>query len=279
MSSSVLTMMLSIAAFPPTAASATAQSVEALAPSGSWTVDYRPRQCVLSRPFGTGAARRIFALASEATRERVNLVVTEAVADGRGGGSDSFDVRVAVDGGVPSDALRAQSDTLPNAGQRVTRIPLPDATSKAVASARRILVSGRPFTAAFAPSGMAKAYAAFDRCARDLAEKTGVDLALRDAVVTKAEPAGDIGALFGFDNYPPGARQRGDSGRARVLLTIEPVGGVSACKVIETSFSVELDAKTCTLFLGKSRWRPARDRDGKPVRSQQMTAVEWRLGF
>lgn len=251
-----------------------AASPAAQVPSGPWNLEYHEKRCVLSRPFGAGTARRTLAIVSEIGRDAPNLVVTQSDPSSQAG--SNFDARVTIDD-APPVTVKAQSDHVAAIGQRVTRVFLDDPLARGIASARRIGIAGRGFDADFAPTGMAKAHAAFDACTRDLMKRVGVDLALRDAVAVKAQPDGDIGPLFGFDNYPPEARRRNESGRAAVLLTIEAGGQVSACRLVETSGSGSLDAKTCELFLNRSRWKAATDAAGNPVRSQLMTAVRWQL--
>lgn len=53
----------------------------------------------------------------------------------------------------------------------------------------------------------------------------------------------------------------------RVLVTFDVLtnGRASDCKVFQSSGVPSIDAETCALVIGKLRFRPARDEDGRPI--------------
>jgi TonB family protein len=68
------------------------------------------------------------------------------------------------------------------------------------------------------------------------------------------------------------------SGMTILRLAISDGGRVTDC-TIETSSGVPaLDRRACTIALDKGRYRPATDKDGKPVSSNKRLKIVWRQG-
>lgn len=86
------------------------------------------------------------------------------------------------------------------------------------------------------------------------------------------------GRLYNSD-YPRVAMEAGIEGTLTVVVTIEPNGRVSYCDVVRSSGSGVLDETTCRLVQQRYRYRPARDPDGRPVRSREMQNHSWVMEF
>lgn len=67
-------------------------------------------------------------------------------------------------------------------------------------------------------------------------------------------------------DYSSSARRNWPSGK-RVLVSfeVELNGRASGCRVVQSSGVAAIDAETCRLVTTKLRFRPAKDREGKPV--------------
>lgn len=65
-------------------------------------------------------------------------------------------------------------------------------------------------------------------------------------------------------------------GFAHLLLTIDEGGRVAACSVIQGTGSGAVDQAMCQLMERQSRWSPARDTDGRPIRVQLRYTSVWR---
>jgi len=90
---------------------------------------------------------------------------------------------------------------------------------------------------------------------------------------------GDIRKLFTTDDYPQEALVRDQQGTAQFLLLIGTDGKVAACHVVKASGVPSLDGMGCQAIRQRARFKPALDRNGKPVRSAYTTPpVSWRLG-
>lgn len=82
------------------------------------------------------------------------------------------------------------------------------------------------------------------------------------------------GSLSNAD-YPAGLGEAGISGTVSVLYAVEVDGRVSDCLVTRSSGSRRLDETTCRLIERRFRFAPARDREGRPVRSRIEENHSW----
>jgi periplasmic protein TonB len=66
-----------------------------------------------------------------------------------------------------------------------------------------------------------------------------------------------------------------DRGFGFLLLTISETGRVSDCNVLQSAGSPEVDQALCNLMLRKSRWAPARDKQGNPISVKLRYTATW----
>ena len=76
-------------------------------------------------------------------------------------------------------------------------------------------------------------------------------------------------------DYPGGLGEAGIGGTVSVLYAVETDGRVSDCRVTRSSGSPRLDETTCRLIERRFRFAPARDRQGRPVRSRIEENHSW----
>ena len=102
----------------------------------------------------------------------------------------------------------------------------------------------------------------------------------RDLSVPAVPPriSGNPAAYFGPDAYPAEAARRGWEGRSSVAVMVDPEGMPTACEVMKSSGHAILDRTTCRMAMEHVRFRPALDRQGRPVRSiYRDFNVRWQL--
>lgn len=90
-------------------------------------------------------------------------------------------------------------------------------------------------------------------------------------------PDPEMVTLDAAAHYPAGplaARQEGD---VVMTLTVDPLGKVTDCAVINTSMVKELDAAACALMRASGKFDPALDSTGKPVKSVVPATFNWVL--
>ncbi len=88
---------------------------------------------------------------------------------------------------------------------------------------------------------------------------------------------GNPGQFFGPDAYPAEAIRAGEQGRTVAALTIDAAGLPTACAVETSSGSRSLDSATCAIAMGRVRFDPARDEEGRPIASHYRLPVRWVL--
>jgi len=87
-----------------------------------------------------------------------------------------------------------------------------------------------------------------------------------------------MNALFGTDNYPPEAIRAREEGSVSAKLRVDERGHVADCVILQSSGSHSLDRATCATIERKDTpFEPARDEAGKPVASDYVLSVQWRL--
>lgn len=78
-------------------------------------------------------------------------------------------------------------------------------------------------------------------------------------------------------DYPPEALRNGWEGDVVTDLTINTLGRVSACHVVQSSGHKVLDDATCDLLIKRAIFNPATE-NGKPVEDHVRTPpIKWRL--
>lgn len=89
---------------------------------------------------------------------------------------------------------------------------------------------------------------------------------------------GPLASLVTADDYPAGARYRGESGTVRFRLDVDTAGRVHGCTILASSGASILDATTCRLMRARARFTPARDASGKSVPGSVESSIGWKLG-
>lgn len=78
------------------------------------------------------------------------------------------------------------------------------------------------------------------------------------------------------DHYPADALRVRAEGRTAFILTIQPDGRPSACRITVSSGNAYLDEATCELFR-KGRFDPAVDDKGAKLAGEWASAMRWEL--
>jgi TonB family protein len=95
-------------------------------------------------------------------------------------------------------------------------------------------------------------------------------------IATPAE--GDVKSLFSDWDYPDEAMIRRQEGTAQFILLINQQGRIAGCNVLQPSGVPVLDSMGCAVIRERAKFKPARDKDGKPVRSTYISPpVSWRI--
>lgn len=88
-----------------------------------------------------------------------------------------------------------------------------------------------------------------------------------------------VGGKIKSSDYPAAARAAEAQGTTSVTISVTAQGRPSACRMVHSSHSRDLDAATCDLVLKRFRFRPARDSAGHAVEGEVDYDQEWTLGI
>lgn len=92
------------------------------------------------------------------------------------------------------------------------------------------------------------------------------------------ESRGDLRSVFSADDYPGVAISWGQEGKGDYLLLVDGKGKVAGCQVLTPTDVPILDAMACVVIEERAKFTPARDKNGKPVRSTFVTPpVKWEI--
>lgn len=78
-------------------------------------------------------------------------------------------------------------------------------------------------------------------------------------------------------DYPADAIRAGAQGSTRILLDVAPYGGVTNCRITQSSGSELLDITTCAIARQRFKFEPGRDARGERVASTFSQSVRWTL--
>lgn len=66
-----------------------------------------------------------------------------------------------------------------------------------------------------------------------------------------------------------------DRGYAHLWLTVAETGRVTDCSVLQSTGNPQVDQALCSLMVRRSRWDPARDRQGRPITVNVRYTATW----
>ena len=78
-----------------------------------------------------------------------------------------------------------------------------------------------------------------------------------------------------FGDVPEGVLAEGEEAAVTVIFAVNADGRVSDCRIDRPSGYSAIDGLTCRLIEQRFRYRPARDRNGRPVRSHVRETHTW----
>jgi periplasmic protein TonB len=90
-------------------------------------------------------------------------------------------------------------------------------------------------------------------------------------------PTGNPGLWVTTNDYPAAALRELRDGMVGFSLAVGPDGKVSACEIMSSSGSADLDAAACTLITQRARFTPARSANGKAMSGRYANRVRWQI--
>lgn len=77
--------------------------------------------------------------------------------------------------------------------------------------------------------------------------------------------------------YPDAAVEKEQQGRTVTWLLVGPTGDIERCGVMASSGSQLLDSKACEILIATAQFYPAKDKNGKAIRSIFWQPVRWKI--
>lgn len=84
-------------------------------------------------------------------------------------------------------------------------------------------------------------------------------------------------AEFLAKNYPVESLRRGEQGRVEFELSFDSDGSLMGCKISRSSGFQALDEGTCDILVKSAKIEPARDAQGRQVRTTRTGYIDWKL--
>ena len=244
-------------------------SAETLQPIGKWTVDYGETSCLAARSFGDPKKPLLLAF-----RPSLNDTTVRIILASHAGGTDArhFPVRGS---GAKTTGLRFFAK---QTKRRIVWIDLASAEFDRIATGKTIELKGENLDLDLSLAGMSAALKAMRTCNTSLRQHWNADEAGQAKIASRAGALVRPERLVSGNDYPGQALNELRGGRTRVSLLIDEKGVAKECVVEEHSGVATIDAQTCIMIMKRSKFTPAKDQAGKPVKSFLSYAFKWQIG-
>ena len=110
-------------------------------------------------------------------------------------------------------------------------------------------------------------FAALDKCMDELLVRWGVDVARHTTLFRRVVPVESPANWLKNSDYPESARFKGAQGIVNFRLSIDDVGKATACHIQQSTRPPEFDTAVCKALMRRARFKPALDKDEKPLAS------------
>ncbi len=257
-------------------------------PSSPWNIQYKNESCKLRRDFGDGANQIMFELDRSEPGDRFNLAFYGAPLEKMATANKA----TITFGDLPKQRAypwQFSAHLIPGGKTHIAFFqmalrPLPKVKAGAVLSSltlgeesavRSIAISANGTeTHIFETGSLAEPLAAMRNCMDDLLTSWGVDPKVQ--LQRLPLPEGSKTRWITDDDFPPLAWTENRGGVVKFRLAVDAVGFPTVCVVQEEAVGgKDLGAHTCKLMMQRARFKPALDRDGKPVAYFFRSFVNW----
>ena len=137
------------------------------------------------------------------------------------------------------------------------------------------LRSGAQVRARVPLDGVRAAFAALRQCHSEVARDWGIDPAALAALSRRPTTTNTYGITP--DDYPARALREATQGHVIMRIAVSPEGRATACAIVATSGSPEIDHVACSVALQRGRFQPPLDAAGQPVAIQDIFTIFFRL--
>jgi hypothetical protein len=252
-----------------------------MAPAGKWQVDYGANECRLLRAFGDPAHSTTFQLTK--IDPGPDLAPAFALASRSFRTSNAKrTINISAAGHADKQLLTGSVLSVKLGAPAILYVPvagiLYDMIQKDIATGRptAITVSVDKAEVSLNLGKMAQPIAALNDCMDDLMRKWGYNPIEQHQLKNRPIPATSPGTWVNYTDYPEAMIREDKSGGVTARLDIGLTGEIVGCHVMEAGGDPAFQQTTCEVFRKNGRFRPAINKDGKPVASYFPLKIMWK---
>ena len=280
------------------------REVRRLQPAGKWVLNYADESCQLVRDFGTGDQKvtlvlyqlepgdwfKLTLLGSSLKPARLYRPFTGRMQFGPAEADTEITVTTGTSGSESVLMLDATQRLAPlsevetelhqSAKRNNTYYqPAPIGSEREKAATWLALSKVMKFDLVFETGPMDAAMAALRDCTWDLVDSWGLDVAQQKALTRKAYAAVSTARWFRPEDYPMSMIRSDSEGIVNARLLIDASGKPESCNIQSSTRPKEFDAVVCDILMKRSKFHPALDAQGKPIRSYYQITTVFRLAY
>jgi TonB family protein len=252
-----------------------ARAADMLTPLRPWVVEYADTQCTASRDYGRRNDPVFFAIRPAPNGETYELLLGRE----RSGPDYAEEFKGSVDfghGPINAWLLRYGGK---NKGKKADiysfRISAAEMAAAKPATEVRLRVGGG-FEVSLKLNNVSALLTSLGECTKDLMRYWNFNGEATGAIAIPSK--GSLRGIFRDSDYPREALTRRQQGTVQFLLLVDEKGTVAGCHIEKASGVPVLDAAGCQVIRERLKLKPARDAQGRPVRSALVTPpVTWRM--
>lgn len=242
-----------------------------LQPVEKWELDYGDTQCTAARSYGDASAPTILGLVPSLSGNSYELMISIP----RAGPAFAREAQGSIDfgaGEIKSGVLYFGSKGVK---QSIYRIRISAAQMDQARAAQALTFhSDDGASYSFALSNMPKLLDGLRDCTQNLQQYWNMDG--KNAPRRAESLLGDVRSLLTAKDYPTEALKVVRQGSAQYQLLVDEKGSVAGCDILASSGVPALDSTGCEVLKEKAKFSPAKDSQGKPIRSVVTTpAITW----
>lgn len=248
------------------------EPASAASPISEWKIEPSDARCVAVRRYGTIEKPITLAVKAPAVEDTLQLAIIKP-----GYRKSPVQLNASFKFDEEDSSATALSYPLSNDKHRVVNLVNFDSLqAAALRKARKLDISVKEGINDDFPLGqMATTWSALDKCVEKLRETWNVGVNYKERGMTP--PVGDLRATLSADDYPVSAQRMDQQGTAAFLVLIDEQGKARDCTMLHTSGAAILDSRSCGLILERSKFSPALDPTGNPIKSSYAQRINWRL--
>jgi TonB family protein len=241
------------------------------APAGKWVVEFADQQCTAGRGFRSGQTQINLNFRPRPTTNGVAIVIEMAGTRERLG---IFQVKVEFGQSMAYiDLLSVWPSTRP--GFLIYSFGTDREGLAKLASTQTLRVASSQLQIELPVTGLTEVMQVVDRCVADLLTHWGLSEQDQARMASFPVPVRDIASYVSNDDYPSSALGRDAIGQVEARVTVSPAGKASDCQMVRSSGHDDLDKITCKVMVDRTRFHPARDREGRAMASPYAFAIQW----